>query len=223
MKPITVLLADDHTIMREGLRALLELETDITVVGEARHGREAVELAKKYQPDVIVMDIAMPQLNGFVATQQVLEMLPATKVLILSAYSDDPYIHRVLAVGAVGFLVKQSSAQCLSRAIRSVVHGHTFFSPSISKRIQDQYRHGNKLRGAKAAGVLTARELEVVQLIAEGSTNKQIGAELGISVKTVEKHRQRLMDKLSIHDTAGLTRYAIAQGIIESSPQVTII
>ncbi len=223
MRPITVLLADDHTIMREGLRALLEVETDITVVGEAHHGREAVELAKKFRPDVVLMDIAMPQLNGFGATQQVLELLPATKVLILSAYSDDPYIHRVLAVGAVGFLVKQSSAQCLSEAIRTVMKGNTFFSPSISKRIQDQYRQGNQPRGAKAAGVLSARELEVVQLIAEGSTNKQIGVDLGISVKTVEKHRQRLMHKLSIHDTAGLTRYAIAQGIIESSVQVTIV
>lgn len=223
MKPITVLLADDHTIMREGLRALLELETDMTVVGEAHHGREAVELAKKLRPDVLVMDIAMPQLNGFGATQQVLESLPGTKVLILSAYSDDPYVHRVLAVGAVGFLVKQSSAQCLSKAIRAVARGNTFFSPSISKRLQDQYRQGSPPRGEKTGGVLTARELEVVQLIAEGSTNKQIGVALGISVKTVEKHRQHIMDKLGIHDTAGLTRYAIAHGIIESSLHVTII
>lgn len=222
MKPITVLLADDHTIMREGLRALLELETDIAIVGEARHGREAVALVQKHQPDVVVMDIAMPQLNGFGATQQMLELLPATKILILSAYSDDPYIHRVLAVGAVGFLVKQSSAQCLSRAIRSVMKGGVFFSPSISKRIQKQYQQG-KPGGAKAAGVLSARELEVVQLIAEGSTNKQIGAELRISVKTVEKHRQNLMGKLSIHDTAGLTRYAIAHGIVENPVQVTIV
>ncbi len=223
MKQITVLLADDHTIMREGLRALLELEPDMQVVGEARHGREAVELAKKLRPDVVVMDIAMPQLNGVGATQQMLEALPGTKVLILSAYSDDPYVHRVLAVGAVGFLVKQSSSQGLSKAIRAVVRGNIFLSPSLSRRVQEQHRPGGPPVGAKIGGVLTAREMEVVQLIAEGSSNKETGVALGISVKTVEKHRQHLMDKLGIHDTAGLTRYAIAHGIIESPLQVTII
>jgi DNA-binding NarL/FixJ family response regulator len=223
MTPITVLLADDHTIVREGFRALLELENDITVVGEAHHGREAVEMAQKLKPAVIVMDIAMPLLNGISATQQILAVLPATKVLILSAYSDDPYIHRVLEVGAAGFLVKQSSAQCLSRAIREVSAGRKFFSPSVAKRIQAWSRDTSRVGVVKSVKKLTARELEVIQRIAEGATNKEIAYGLKISVKTVEKHRQHLMDKLDIHDTAGLTRYAIAHGIIESIIQVTIV
>ncbi|HKB90962.1 MAG TPA: response regulator transcription factor [Opitutaceae bacterium] len=223
MKPITVLLADDHMIVREGFRALLRIETDITVVGEANDGRVAVEMAKKHKPDVVVMDIAMPLLNGLGATRQILEILPATRVLILSAHSDDPYIDRVLAVGAAGFLIKQTSASCLSDAIREIHKGNTFFSPSISKRIHEQKGNSKKVRGAKSAKGLTAREMEVIQLVAEGAANKQVASDLGISIKTVEKHRQHLMDKLNIHDTAGLTRYAIAHGIIESSVQVTII
>lgn len=223
MNPITVLLADDHMIVREGFRALLAHDLDIKVVGEAHHGREAVELAKKYQPDVVVMDIAMPLLNGLGATRQILDALPGTKILILSAHSDDPYIQRVLDVGAVGFLIKQTSAQCLSKAIREVKKGNTFFSPSIAKRIQERFQSGNKPRGVNPVKGLTAREMEVIQMVAEGAPNKQVAADLGISIKTVEKHRQHLMDKLNIHDTAGLTRYAIAHGIIESSVQLTII
>ncbi len=223
MNRITVLLADDHMIVREGFRSLLRIESDIVVVGEAHDGREAVILAKKFKPDVLVMDIAMPLLNGFGAAQQVLAMLPATKIIILSAHSEDPYIQRVLAVGASGFLIKQSSAQCLSKAIREVMKGNTYFSPSIAKRIQAQQGDAFKTRERSSASGLTARELEVIQLVAEGAANKQVAADLGISIKTVEKHRQHLMDKLNIHDTAGLTRYAIANGIIESCVQVTVV
>ncbi len=226
MTPITVLLADDHTIVREGFRALLELEADIRVVGEARDGREAVALAAKCRPDVVVMDIAMPVLNGFGATRQIVKQTPGTKVLILSAHSDDPYIRQVLAMGAAGFLIKQTSAQSLSKAIRELRKGNTFFSPSIATYIRDRGRDaGRKKLLAKSAAVkaLTGREMEVLQAIAEGDANKQIATALGVSIKTVEKHRQHLMEKLGIHDIAGLTRYAIANGIIESSVQTTII
>jgi len=225
MKPIKTLLADDHTIVREGLRALLAADSAIEVIAEAHNGREAVELTKALKPDVVVMDIAMPLLNGLEATRQILAAMPDTKVLILSAHSDDAYIDRVISVGAVGFLIKQTSAQILAKAIHEVMAGNAFYSPQVSKRLRDHYQKPDKTGGLmiKKATGLTSRELEVIQLVAEGHANKQVAAGLNISIKTVEKHRQHLMDKLNIHDTAGLTRYAIAQGIIESSVQVTIV
>jgi DNA-binding NarL/FixJ family response regulator len=225
MKPIKTLLADDHTIVRQGLRALLLADGGIEVVAEARNGREAVDLAIALRPDVVVMDIAMPLLNGLEATRQILAALPGTKVLILSAHSDDAYIDRVIAVGAVGFLIKQTSAQILDNAIHAVMEGKTFYSPQVEKRVKDHYQKPDKPGRLiiKNGTSLTSRELEVIQLVAEGQANKQVAAELKISIKTVEKHRQHLMDKLNIHDTAGLTRYAIARGIIESGVQVTIV
>jgi DNA-binding NarL/FixJ family response regulator len=225
MKTIKTLLADDHTIVREGLRALLSTDKEIEVIGEAHNGRQAVEMTLALKPHVVVMDIAMPLLNGLEATSQVLAVLPATKVLILSAHSDDAYVDRVLAVGAVGFLIKQTSAQILAKAIHEVMAGNAFYSPQVSKRLRDHYQKPDKAGGltVKKATGLTSRELEVIQLVAEGFANKQVAVSLNISIKTVEKHRQHLMDKLNIHDTAGLTRYAIAQGIIESSVQVTIV
>ena len=224
-KLIRTILADDHTIVREGLRALLLADGRIDVVGEARNGREAVEMALELKPDVVVMDIAMPLLNGLEATKQLLAALPKTKVLILSAHSDDAYIDRVIAVGAAGFLIKQTSAQILGKAIHEIASGNTFYSPQIEKRLQDHYNAPERAGGllVKKATGLTSRELEVIQLVAEGQANKQVAAELKISIKTVEKHRQHLMDKLGIHDTAGLTRYAIGRGIIEISVQVTIV
>ena len=225
MKQIKVLLADDHTIVREGLRALLLADAEIAVVAEAHNGREAVSLTNSLRPDVVVMDIAMPLLNGLEATRQILSALPKTKVLILSAHSDDAYIDRVIAVGAVGFLIKQTSAQILAKAIHEVMSGKAFYSPQVSRRLRDHYGKAETAGGLmiKKATGLTSRELEVIQLVAEGYANKQVASDLNISIKTVEKHRQHLMDKLNIHDTAGLTRYAIAQGIIESSVQVTIV
>jgi DNA-binding NarL/FixJ family response regulator len=223
MKPITVLLAEDHLIVREGFRALLKAESDIVVVGEARTGREAVTLAKKLRPAVIVMDIAMPLLNGLEATRQIRQALPAARVIMLSAHGDDAYVDQALAFGAAGFLLKQTSSHCLSQAIREVHSGKTFFSDSIAKRLHAQKlpASGKPLR--KRVARLTSRELEVLQLIAEGLPNKQVADQLGISIKTVEKHRQSMMQKLNIHDVAGLTRYAIGAGIIESSVQVTIV
>jgi DNA-binding NarL/FixJ family response regulator len=223
-KPITVLLAEDHAIVRQGLCALLNSDGAFKIVGEARNGREAVEMAHTLRPDVILMDIAMPVLNGLEATRQILTADPAAKVIILSAHSDDAYIERMSVAGVAGFLVKQTSAEILTKAIREVAKGNTFFSPSIAKRLnppnQPRDRRGMlKPRSRR----LTARESEVLQLVAEGSANKQVAARLGISIKTVEKHREHLMAKLDIHDTAGLTRYAIAAGVIESSVQLTII
>ena len=211
-------------IVREGLRVLLEAEGDIEVVGEAQTGRQAVQLAKKLRPAVVVMDIAMPQLNGLEATQRILKVVPATRVLILSAHGDDGYLRQVVMLGAAGYLIKQTSAHVLSEAIREVQKGNTFFSPSIANRLRSlSLNSPDGCRSLKKKGALTSRELEVLQLIAEGKANKQIARGLGISIKTVEKHRQHLMRKLDLHDTAGLTRYAIAAGIIESSVQVTII
>ena len=211
MNPITVLLAEDHEIVREGFRCLLKYEHDIEVVGEAETGRQAVQLTRKLHPAVVVMDIAMPLLNGLEATRQIRKDCPGTKVLILSAHSEDAYVEQVAAIGAAGFLLKQTSSQVLATAIREILKGNTFFSPLVSKRIQK----GGESRTARNR--LSSRELEVLQLIAEGKPNKHVAAELGVSFKTVDKHRQHLMAKLNIHDTAGLTRYAISAGIIESS------
>jgi DNA-binding NarL/FixJ family response regulator len=222
MKRITILLAEDHTIVREGFRKLLAAEADLKVVGEAQTGRQAVALAKKLRPAVVVMDIAMPLLNGLAATRQIRKAIPGTKVLILSAHSDDAYVEQAVAFGAVGFLLKQTSSHDLSRAIREVQNGNTFFSPAIAKRLHDQRSPASSNPLRKRVARLSSRELEVLQLIAEGEPNKQVAAELGISIKTIEKHRQSLMRKLNIHDIAGLTRYAIGAGIIESSVQLTI-
>jgi DNA-binding NarL/FixJ family response regulator len=221
-KRITVLLAEDHQIVREGLRTLLQAETDLEVVGEAASGRQAVELAAKLHPAVIVMDIAMPLLNGMEATRQILRTAPATRVLILSAHSDDAYVEQVIALGAAGYLIKQTAAHVLPKAIREVVSGNIYFSPAIARR-RDQRRALDRVGQSRKLSVcLTSREMEVLQLIAEGKANKQTAAELGIGIKTVEKHREHLMGKLNIHDTAGLTRYAISVGVIESNVQLTI-
>ena len=223
MKQITVLLAEDHHIVREGFRSLLEHERDIKVVGEAETGRQAVQLTRKLRPDVVVMDIAMPLLNGLEATRQIRKDLPDIKVLILSAHSDDAYVEQVTELGASGFLLKQTSSHNLATAIREIQKGKTFFSPGISKRLgRDKKSLDRTGQLKKRSNRLSSREVEVLQLIAEGQPNKQIAAELGVSFKTVDKHRQHLMAKLNIHDTAGLTRYAISAGIIESSVQVTI-
>src|SRR5881396_1875009 len=224
MQKITVLLADDHIVVRQGLRALLVAEGDIEIVGEADNGRQAVQLVKKLLPDVVVMDIAMPILNGLEATRQIVRTVPSTKVLVLSSYSDDEYVQQLTEAGAAGYLVKQTAANDLLKAIREAHKGNAYFSPAIAKRLRDQCRQafahsGHPVR--KRTDYLTTREAEVLQLIAEGRANKQIAAELCISIKTVEKHRQQVMNKLGIHDVAGLTRHAISKGIIETNAGLT--
>lgn len=218
MSKMKILLADDHTVVRQGLKALLAAEDDMEIVGEADNGRQAVQMAKKFLPDVIVMDIAMPVLNGLEATRQITRSLPSAKVLILSSYSDDEYVQQLTQAGAAGYLVKQTAANDLLKAIREAYRGNAYFSPSIAKRLRDQCREafvsGQPVR--RRTDYLTTREAEVLQLIAEGRANKQIAAELCISIKTVEKHRQQVMNKLGIHDVAGLTRHAISKGIIET-------
>jgi DNA-binding NarL/FixJ family response regulator len=224
MEPITVILAEDHQIVREGLRSLLKREEGIEVVGEAETGRAAVKLTRKLQPAVVVMDIAMPLLNGLQATRQIRKDSPQTKVLILSAHSDDAYVEQSAALGASGFLLKQTSSHSLATAIREVHKGNGFFSPAIAKHAGNRAK--NSVNGSgkvKKKNALSTREVEVLQLIAEGKANKQVAAELGVSFKTVDKHRQHLMSKLDIHDVAGLTRYAIAEGIIENEVRLRII
>ena len=221
---ITILLAEDHAIVRQGLRALLQADGGFLIIGEAKTGREAVEMALRLKPAITVMDIAMPVLNGLEATRQILHAQPSAKVLILSAHSDDEYIERMSAAGAAGFLEKQTSADVLAKALREVAQGRSFFGDyHVKQRRTDEARprrrDGSPMANSKR---LTSRETEVLQLVAEGSANKQVAVELGISVKTVEKHRQHLMDKLNIHQTAGLTRYAIGAGIIETRVQLTI-
>ena len=204
MAKITVMLAEDHTIVRQGLRILLEAEKDLSVVGEADNGRQAVQMAKRL-------------LNGLEATRQISKQIPKSKVVVLSSYSDDEYVQQLTAAGATGYLIKTTASQDLVVAIREAKKGNAFFSPTISKRLIEHYRQA-VARGEpvkEGRGRLTSREMEVLQLIAEGNHNKQIAEKLFISIKTVEKHRQQLMNKLEIHEVAGLTRYAITKGFIE--------
>ena len=224
MKKITVLLAEDHRIVREGFRSLLNHERDIEVVGEAENGRQAIAMVKKLRPAVVVIDIAMPLLNGLEATRQIRKDFPDSKVIILSAHSDDAYVDQVIELGAAGFMLKQNSSHDLAAAIREVQKGNNFFSPAVSKRLSSRNQKSMDREGnlKKKNNRLSSREVEVLQLIAEGKPNKQVAEELGVSFKTVDKHRQHLMSKLNIHDVAGLTRYAISTGVIENTVQLTI-
>jgi DNA-binding NarL/FixJ family response regulator len=223
MKRISVLLADDHTVIRQGLRALLSAEEDLEVIGEAENGRQAVTLARKSPPDVVVMDVAMPLLNGLEATRQIRRNNPSTKVLVLTSYGDDELVAQMMSAGATGYLIKQTAANDLLKAIREVHRGNAYFSPAVAKRLRDQCRVAfTNGQTPRKSGELTSREAEVLQLIAEGFSNKQIAAQLTISIKTVEKHRQQVMNKLNIHDVAGLTRYAISKGIIERKESVAL-
>jgi len=197
----------------------LEAEADIEIVGEAQDGRQAITLAKETSPDVVVMDVAMPMLNGVEAVRQILKSCPRTRVVALSSYTNEECVEQMLSVGAAGYLTKQTASGELSRAIREVRCGRQFFSPAIVKLLRGRgfgtSKHsfaGNQLKE------LTSREQEVLKLVAEGLSNKQAATELGISIKTIEKHRQQVMNKLNIHETAGLTRYAISHRVVSGPP-----
>jgi len=210
---ISVLLADDHKIMRDGLRSILEQHPKFTVAGEAENGRKAVQMALEKNPDVVVMDVSMPDLNGIEATRQILEARPATRVIALSMHSDKRFVVGMLKAGAAGYLLKDCAAQELALAITTVAAGKTYLSPDIAGVMVEDYLDRFTATEPSAATLLTGREREVLQLIAEGRPTREIATRLFVSIKTVETHRSQIMRKLDIHTVADLTKYAIREGI----------
>jgi two-component system response regulator NreC len=210
---IKILLADDHKITRQGLRSLLEKEPDMEVIAEAEEGRAVVRLARELLPDVVIMDVTMPDLNGMEATRQILAELPNVRVITLSMHSDNLFVSEMLKSGASGYLLKDCAFEELTRAIHVVVDGKTYLSPAISEVVVDDYLHHLTRTESPDSKVLTGREREVLQLIAEGNSTKQVALKLHVSVKTVETHRRQIMNKLKIHTIAELTKYAIRQGL----------
>ena len=210
---IRVLIADDHKITRQGLRSLLEKESDIEVIAEAQNGRNAVELAKKLYPDVIIMDVSMPDLNGVEASKQIIQDSDNVKIIALSMHSDSLFVSEMLKSGASGYLLKDCAFEELEQAIRTVIDGKAYLSPSISGVVVEDYLHRLSKTELGKVEVLTDREREVLQLLAEGKSTKQIALKLHISAKTVETHRRQIMNKLDIHTVAGLTKYAIRKGL----------
>lgn len=215
MDKVRILLADDHTILRDGIRALLEDEPDMIVVGEAEDGRTAVKLACQLKPDVVLMDIAMPLLNGLEATRQIKHDCPQVKVLILTMHENEEYIRQVLASGAMGYILKDAAARELLDAIHAVRQGEAVLSPAITRLVIENYLRWGDLQKGNDPNGLSPREREVLQLIAEGYSNKQIAEILCISIKTVQAHRMNLMSKLDLHDRADLIKYAIQRKIID--------
>jgi two-component system, NarL family, response regulator NreC len=215
MTKIKVLLADDHTILRDGIRALIETEPDMQVVGEAEDGQSAIRLASQIDLDVAILDIGMPLLNGLEATRQIKRNRPEIRILILTMHDNEEYIRQVLAAGALGYVLKDAAARDLLDAIRTVYRGEAVLSPAITRLvIEDYLRFGDSLPGDSSEN-LTPREREILQLIAEGYTNKQIAEILKLSIKTVQSHRTNLMQKLNLHDRGELIKYAIQKKIIE--------
>jgi len=215
MKPIRILLADDHTVMRRGLRALLERQAEFEVVAEASDGAEAVELAAAHKPDVVVMDIGMPMLNGIEAARRITDKYSGTAVVILSMHSDESYVLRTLKAGARGYLLKDSPESDLINAIRAVHQGKAFFSPVISKMLVEDYMRQMRQRGVEDSyELLTPREREILQLLGEGKSNKEIAARLELSLHTVETHRGNMLEKLNLRSTAELILYAVRKGIV---------
>lgn len=215
MKKIRILLADDHTILRDGIRALLEDQDDIEVIGEAEDGQSAVKMTAQLTPDIVIMDIAMPLLNGLEATHQIKRDSPQVKVLILTMHENEEYIRQVLAAGALGYVLKDAAARDLLGAIRSVYNGEAVLSPAITRLVIEDYLRWGDIRPENTSNGLTSREREVLQLIAEGYTNKEIAEILCLSVKTIQSHRTNLMNKLDLHDRGDLIKYAIQKKIIE--------
>jgi two-component system response regulator NreC len=215
VKQIRILLADDHNVMRKGLRLLLESQPEFTVVAEAADGREAVEQAEATSPDVVVLDIAMPNLSGIEAAQRIIAQRPSTSVVILSMHSDEGYVLRALKAGAKGYLLKDSVEGDLIEAITTVHQGKTFFSREIGKMLVEDYIREIRARGSEDSyELLTSREREILQLLAEGKSNKEIAGALNLSSHTVETHRRNLQDKLNLHSFAELILYAVRKRII---------
>jgi len=215
MTKIKVIIAEDHAVVRQGLKVLVEEARDMEVVGEARNGREAVRMAQKCSPDVVLMDLVMPVMGGAEATRQLAQASPKSRVLVLSSYTAEECVWELLQAGAVGYLTKRSASAELLQAIRDVHSGGSYFSPGIARNIRKQIRAPDVPRAGRRPSRLSPREAQVLGLIATGMPNKEIAYTLKISIKTVEKHRQQLIDKLDIHDTAGLTRYAVEHGYFQ--------
>jgi len=215
MNQIRVLLVDDHAILRESLRALLEQEPDMQVIGEAEDGRAAVEQTRRLKPDVVVMDISMPLLNGIEATRQIKCLPYKIEILVLSMHDDESYIRQALTAGAMGYILKDAVARELIDAIRAVSRGEAVLSSAVTRLVIEDYLRFGDIRPADNDDCLTPREREVLQLIAEGYTNKQIAEILNISIKTVQVHRTNMMKKLDLHDRGDLIKYAIQKKIIE--------
>lgn len=208
---IKILLADDHTIVRQGLKLILSAHSDIDVVGEAGNGKEAVELAQKLKPDVVLMDVAMPELNGIEATRRMLEANSRIRVLVLSMHKEAVYVREILKAGARGYILKDAIDSELLNAVRSVARGDGYISPAVSGALLSDYRQNV----TDPADLLSNREREVLQLIAEGKTNKEIATRLNLSVYTVDSHRSKIMEKLNLHSTGELVRFAIKHGLAD--------
>jgi two-component system, NarL family, response regulator NreC len=211
MKPIRILLADDHAVVRQGFKMILGAQPDMEIVGEAGNGREAVDLAGQLKPDVVVMDVAMPELNGIEATRRVTAAVPHTRVIALSMHKDSVYVREVLRAGARGYLLKDSGAGDLVSAVRAVARGEGYLSPAVSNAVLDDYRR----HVTNPIDLLTTREREVLQMLAEGKTNKEIAGILNLSVYTVDAHRGRIMEKLNLHSINELVRFAVRNGLID--------
>ena len=208
---IKILLADDHALVRQGFRMILEAQPDMQIVGQAGNGREAVEQAEKLHPDIVIMDVAMPELNGIEATRRLSELSPRTRVLALSMHKDSVYVREILRAGARGYLLKDAPDADLVAAVRAIAKGEGYLSPAVSEAVLTDYRR----HVTDPLDLLTSREREVLQLIAEGKTNKEIATSLNLSVYTVEAHRGRVMEKLNLHSTGELVRFALRNGLID--------
>ncbi|MGB9611021.1 MAG: response regulator [Bryobacteraceae bacterium] len=208
---IRILLADDHSMVRQGFRRILEAQADFEIVGEASDGREAIALAEQLRPDIVVMDVAMPGLNGIEATRRIVESSPRTRVLALSMHRDSVYVREILRAGARGYLLKDAFDADLVAAVRAVARGEGYIAPAVADSVLSDYRQ----HVSDPLDLLTAREREVLQLIAEGKTNKEIAALLNLSVYTVDAHRGRIMEKLNLHSAGELVRFAIRKGLID--------
>ena len=214
MTTLKVVLAEDHSLVRGGLRALLEQLPDVTVVGEAADGREALKLVKEKLPHILVMDVAMPNLNGIEATRKAVQDFPNVRILILSMHANEAYILQALRAGASGYMLKDAAMTELEFAIRTVAKGETYLSPAVSKQVVQNLLRDEPGSNSDPTQLLTARQREVLQLIAEGKNTKEIAFTLGTSIKTIETHRSHIMERLDIHDVVGLTHFAIRWGIV---------